>query len=319
MPTASATTMPLPTIAVQVSSIAPQPAYAGALPIVLLLHGQGLDEVQTARLLADGKPSLNAAIQHDADQLVLTVATLPEPLNGEVSYRLELDGTVLETPPIVLRDFLDRQRVQGVLPEYDYTSRVASDAAGAYTRMRAEPNMASQPGGMLRNGDEVDILSTNRDGWYLVRIHTSSDAAQIATVGWIERWLLDNQGVPATPTPAPKRLAFVGRVYSAPIDKAIQCGISFDSSIYGSVENSRGTGIAGARLRVTSADGKNVYNVATGRGGIYSVPGLGCTTWYVSLISVPNAPNGFDANRVPVRNLNGGRFTSAEVRFKQQK
>jgi hypothetical protein len=101
-------------------------------------------------------------------------------------------------------------------------------------------------------------------------------------------------------------------------DAAVQCGTSFDSSIYGSVENSSGTGIAGARLRVASADGKHVYNLTTGRGGVYNVPGLGCTTWYVSLLSVPNAPNGFNANRVTVRNLNGGRFTSAEVRFKQQ-
>ena len=110
----------------------------------------------------------------------------------------------------------------------------------------------------------------------------------------------------------------VGRVYSAPTDKAVQCGTSFASSIYGSVENSTGRGIAGARLRITSADRKNVYNVTTRRGGVFTVPGLGCTTWYVSLISVPNAPNGFDANRVTVRNLNGGKLTAAEVRFKQQ-
>ena len=111
---------------------------------------------------------------------------------------------------------------------------------------------------------------------------------------------------------------FVGRVYSAPTDGAVQCGTAFDSSIYGSVENGAGRGIAGARLRVTSADGKNVYNVTTGRGGVYSVPGLGCTKWTVRLISVPSAPNGVQANRVTVTNLNGGRYTSAEVRFKLQ-
>jgi eukaryotic-like serine/threonine-protein kinase len=58
--------------------------------------------------------------------------------------------------------------------------------------------------------------------------------------------------------------------------------------------------------------------VTTGQGGTYSVLGLGCTLWNVFLIGVPNAPNGFDANVVTVRNLNGGRLTAAEVRFRQQ-
>jgi hypothetical protein len=42
--------------------------------------------------------------------------------------------------------------------------------------------------------------------------------------------------------------------------------------------------------------------------------GLGCTTWNVRLISIPNTK--IQANTVNVTNLNGGRFTSAEVRFK---
>jgi hypothetical protein len=125
-------------------------------------------------------------------------------------------------------------------------------------------------------------------------------------------WLVDNQDVPAKPAV----LVFIGRVYSTPTDAAVQCGAAFDSSIYGSVEDANAHGISGARLRVTSADGRNNYNVTTGRGGVYTVPGLGCTTWTVRLISVPNTPNGFDATVVTVRNLNGGRFTSAEVRFK---
>jgi hypothetical protein len=93
---------------------------------------------------------------------------------------------------------------------------------------------------------------------------------------------------------------------------------AFDSSIYGSVEDG-GRGISGARLRITSADGRNSFNVRTGRGGVYSVPGLGCTKWTVRLLSVPNAPNGISANAVIVRNLNGGRYPAAEVRFRLQR
>jgi hypothetical protein len=103
-------------------------------------------------------------------------------------------------------------------------------------------------------------------------------------------------------------------VYSAPTDAAVQCGASFESSIYGSIENSSGKGIAGAVVRVTSADGRNTYTLTTGRGGVYNFGGLGCTAWNVRLISVPNTK--IQANTVKVTNLNGGRFTSAEVRFK---
>jgi hypothetical protein len=103
-----------------------------------------------------------------------------------------------------------------------------------------------------------------------------------------------------------------GNIYGA-----AQCGRSFESSIYGSVENSSGKGIAGARIRVTSADGRNTFSVTTGRGGVYTVANLGCTTWVIRLISLPGMA--IQANVVTVKNLNGGRFTSAEVRFKQQK
>jgi hypothetical protein len=182
--------------------------------------------------------------------------------------------------------------------------------------MRLDPNVGSPPAGRLRNNDGVEILRDDVDGWYQVRIRSSADPAQVGTTGWIERWLVDNQDVPTVPTPAP--LVFTGRVYSAPTDAAVQCGAAFDSSIYGSVEDASGRGISGARLQIISNDSKNRYTVTTDRSGAYNVPKLGCTIWNVFLISVPNAPNGFNANVVTVRNLNGGRFTAAEVRFRQQ-
>ncbi|MFN8501285.1 protein kinase domain-containing protein [Kouleothrix sp.] len=200
--------------------------------------------------------------------------------------------------------------VQGVLAQYTYTSRVATDGTGAYTRMRAQPDAASAPIGTLRNGDQVEVLETNAGGWLHVRIHTSADATQVGVEGWIERWLVDNQN-------APKPAVFVGKVYSAPTDSAAQCGSVFESSIYGSVEDAGGRGIPGAKLRVRSADGRNTFPITTGKGGVYTVGGLGCTAWRVELLSVPGA-KGLQANVVAVRNLNGGKFTSAEVRFKLQ-
>ena len=98
----------------------------------------------------------------------------------------------------------------------------------------------------------------------------------------------------------------------------MQCGTAFSSTIYGSVEDARGRGIAGARLRIRSADGKNVFNRTTARGGVFNVPGLGCTSWTVQLLSVPDASGGFTANTVTVTNLNGGQYTAAEVRFRLQ-
>ncbi len=309
-----------PTAAIaQVAAVEPQSAFAGMLPIVLTVRGTDLDQVRQARLVPESGPPIDATIQRgDAGQLTLSVAALPAPISGEASYRIELDGMVAESPAITLRDFVARKPAQGILAQYEFTNRVASDQAGAYTGMREEPNAQSAAVGRLRNGDEVDVLRDNVDGWYQVRVHASADAAQIGATGWIERWLVDNQGAPvAQPTAAP--LVFAGRVYSTPTDGAVRCGRSFESSIFGSVEDGGGRGIGGARLRIVSADGRNSYAVTTGRGGVYSAPGLGCTTWIVRLISVPNVPNGIQANRVTVKNLNGGRYTSAEVRFKLQK
>lgn len=175
--------------------------------------------------------------------------------------------------------------------------------------MRVNASVGSAPIGVLRNGDQVEIVQSNGTGWRQVRIRASADAALVDTLGWVEGWLVDGQNVPAR---------FIGKVYSAPTDAAAQCGAAFDSAIYGSVEGLNGAGIPGARLRVRSSDGRNSFNRTTGKGGVYSVPGLGCTTWTVQLLSIPAAPKGFQANTVTVRNLNGGKLTAAEVRFKLQ-
>lgn len=322
VPTQDATGAATPTPAVaQISSIEPTELQISAQPVVLTLRGANLDQITQVRLVSDAGPPLEGALQPiSGDQAALALVAGAQPLNGEFAYRLEVNGAPIEAPPIKVRDFIARRAAAGILAEYSYTNRVATDATGAYTAMRSEPDAASQPVGQLRPGDEVDILRDEVAGWYQLRIARSADQAQIGAVGWLERWLIDNQEAPAQPTavPTPATVEFAGRVYSAPTDKAVQCGSTFDSSIYGSVEDTRGRGIAGARLRITSSDGRNTYNVTTGRGGVYNVPGLGCTTWVVRLLSVPGAPNGISANRVTVSNLNGGKFTAAEVRFKMR-
>jgi serine/threonine protein kinase len=310
VPPTDVPTPPLPTpLGAQIDSVEPESLFIDALPNQITMRGANLGQVRAARLVADGRQPIDATvISGGADQLVLGIPQPEERPNGEISYRIELDSVALDSPLIVLRDFLERKPAQAILPEYRYTGRVVIDQAGAYTAMRTKPGVNGQLLGQLRSGNEADILRTDVANWYQVRIHTSDDATQIGVVGWVERWLVD-----AIP------LLFIGRVYDTPTDSATQCGKSFESSIYGSVENSIGKGIGGARLRITSADGLHIYDKTTDRNGLYSAPGLGCTTWTVRLISIPSAPNGIQANPVIVKNLNGGRLTAAEVRFKLPK
>lgn len=92
--------------------------------------------------------------------------------------------------------------VQGVREAYNYTDRIASDQFGVYTRLRSEPNVESSRGAYLRNTDQVQVLEA-RDSWYYIRILQNGDESQVGQEGWIERWLIDNELVPPTPTPVP--------------------------------------------------------------------------------------------------------------------
>ncbi len=312
------TTAPAAVLA-QATSLDPAGAFVGQLPIVITVAGNNLDTVRAAQLVSGSGAVITAEVQtRTADQLKLNISRLPEPIKGEVNYALQLDGVVQKVSAITLRDYRERKPAQGVLADYSYTSRVVADAAGAYTDVLADAAAGSATLGKLRNGDQIDVLRDDLADWYQVRIVTSAESSQAGIVGWVERWLIDNQSPPPPPTAIPEPTAavqvFIGRVYSAPTDAAAQCGTAFESSIYGSIENGSGKGIAGALVRVTSADSRNSYTLTTGRGGVYNLSGLGCTTWNVRLISVPKAK--IQANIVAVTNLNGGHFTSAEVRYK---
>jgi hypothetical protein len=303
----------------QATRINPASIFTGELPIMITVDGVNLKKVRVARFVSDSGAVIPAELLTRVEsQLRLSIRALPEPIKGEVSYGLQLDGIVQTGSAITLRDYRERKPAQGVLADYTYTTRVLADETGAYAGLLAEAAASSPPLGKLRNGDQVDVLRNDLADWYQVRIATSADPSQAGLVGWVERWLIDNQNPPPPPTATPEPTiavqVFAGRVYSAPTDAAVQCGTAFESSIYGSIESSNGKGIPGAVVRVTSADGRNSYSLTTGRGGVYTVGGLGCTTWSVRLISVPKAK--IQANTVTITNLNGGRFTSAEVRFK---
>jgi hypothetical protein len=136
-----------------------------------------------------------------ADQLTLELAedAFGE-LGGDVVYTLYLDD-IAQSATVTLRDYIEQREVRGVRAEYAYTTRVAQDETNTwYTRLRQQPDKASTPIGMLSNNDTVDILDDTNPEWYEVRIRASTHEDVINNIGWIERWLVDDTGVPSPPT-----------------------------------------------------------------------------------------------------------------------
>jgi hypothetical protein len=321
-PTAIQIDTPTPSIVPSPTEIVPTPApltiaaiqpaelSTGIVPAQITLTGANLDQVSSARLFSQGRMPIDLAIATQApDQLILTIAGFPEAVTGEVAYQLELNGQPVQQS-ITLHDFIAVATVEGVRLNYIYTGRVAPRAGAAVTGMRVDADADSARIGQLENGDQVQILQNAPAGWYQVRVVQSKNAGTQSKVGWIEQWLVDDKNVP------PQK--FVGRIYSTPTDKAVPCGTKFESSIYGRVENVLGNAIGGATLRVVSSDGLHRYTAKTIADGMYAVSGLGCTTWIVTLVDVPNRQLSFSANQVTVRTLNGAKLTAAEVRFKIQ-
>ncbi|WP_232279998.1 protein kinase domain-containing protein [Roseiflexus castenholzii] len=290
--------------------IIPAEVYTGALPITLTVEGDHLDEQYPFALESPevGRLPLEM-VSGDDTQVTLLLTALPSDFRGEATLMLVIDGAPQADVRLILRDFLERKAVSGVRREYRYMPQIGVDEAGAYTSLHTAPDAASNRFAVLRNDDVVEVLRADVPEWYEVRINASANALHVGAVGWIERWLIDDQNVPP--------LVFAGLLGQTPTDLAVRCGTQFRSSIYGSVEDRNGRGIAGATLIVTSADGRNQYTVRTRPNGTYDIGGLGCTTWIVRLTAIPDV-SVFEANEVRVTNLNGGRYTAAEVRFRQQ-
>ncbi|HWQ15777.1 MAG TPA: protein kinase [Roseiflexaceae bacterium] len=293
------------------ASLEPDAVYAGRLPVVLTVRGEGLDRVRAFQLRAASGAAIVPEVRNaSTSEALLVIGELPGLLNGEEAFALYLDD-VAQPLTVVLRDYRERRTIRGVRAAYSYTGRVSSDESGALTQMLTDPASGSAPVAVLRNGDEVDLLRDDVPGWYQVRLVIRGRITQASVVGWVERWLVDNQGVPEAPV-------FAGRLGKTPTDAAVPCGArQYKSSIYGSVERADGGGIGGALVRVTSADGRNRFSQRTKKNGTFAIGGLGCTTWVVELLEVPGLA-GFKANAVTVKNLNGGQYTAAEVRFRRQ-
>lgn len=290
--------------------ITPREVYIGSLPATLMIEGSHLGANHTFELNAPetGRLPLET-VSSSSDQISLRLATPPPDVHGEVMLTLVIDGVPQPEVTLMLRDFLERKTVAGVRRDYRYLSQIGVDEAGAYTSLYMAPDSASNRFAVLRNDDVVEVLRADTPGWYEVRISQGANALHVGAVGWIERWLIDDQNVPP--------LIFSGILGQTPTDLAVRCGAQFRSSIYGSVEDRNGRGIADATLSITSADGRNQFTVRTRANGTYEIGGLGCTTWIVRLTAVPDFAK-FQANEVRVTNLNGGRYTAAEVRFRQQ-
>jgi hypothetical protein len=311
--TPSATSRPTntPTAApefISVTSVDPTEVFTGTLPITFIINGSNLDQIQSARLVADDRPAIELNIASDSpDEAILTLDELPEALNGEVTYELQINGDNYRE--VVLRDYIETREVKGVKVEYRYTGRVADDETGLFTAMREVRDVASERIGILRNGDLVDILRDEGDGWYQVRIRESSDPDEIGKIGWIERWLVDDNDevptpappTPVPPTPIPQPTARpiptsppqpqVRDFNAAPVVSYAGSGDSgrFESCVTGSVTGSEGP-IVGAVVNVNN--GPNSFDATTGGGGNFRVCGLGASNWTAVLYFVPGTPIG---------------------------
>lgn len=293
------------------TALSPTEIYTATLPIALTVQGTDLDRGRVFSLVSDGQTISLERESITSDRATLRLARMTFPVHGELTLALAIDGVLQPGVNVTLRDFLVQKLVQGVRPEYVFTDRVGIDELGAYTSLRMLPDAASDRFAVLRNGDAVELLRVDAPGWYQVRIRRGVAAMHIGAIGWIERWLIDGEGAPSPPQPV-----FIGRLGATATDAAIRCGTEFRSSIYGIVEDKAGNGIAGATITVTSADGRNRFSTTTQRNGTYTIPGLGCTAWIVRLVAAPGIPE-VQADAITVTNLNGGRYTAAEVRFRQ--
>jgi hypothetical protein len=122
---------------------------------------------------------------------------------------------------------------------------------------------------------------------------------------------------PTVAAGAPSPLAFDAWIVDQPTDAAVSCGASFESRVWGEVKNRLERGIYGAVVEVRSADGKHHFSAQTNNQGGFDLPGLGCTTWIVRLVSIPGAPAGVQAAELRVE-LNGGRYSGAGLEFRER-
>ncbi|WP_298818551.1 serine/threonine protein phosphatase [Chloroflexus sp.] len=215
MPTSIISPSPSPAVSFTVDRIVPTELFTGAPPLEFTVQGTGLSNVRAAALRAAGyEPIALTILSGGSDtELRLQIADTSVSLTGAVPFTLELNGMPVPGAALTLRDFSSARVVAGVRAEYRYTGRIASDSNGTFTQLYATPSFDSALTAVIRNGDEVEILSDQPVGWYRLRIRASTDQSLIGQTGYLERWLVDNTNVPPPPTPTtppePPRLRFV--------------------------------------------------------------------------------------------------------------
>lgn len=204
--TPSATPTPPPNIVT--TAIDPPELYAGRLPAEMTVRGTSLDLVREAQLIPERGAPMPLEIQLSSpEQMTVRLTQLPEALDGAVATVLYLNGSPQETLPIMVRDYLISKTVQGVKADYRSTGRVRSDGLGAYTTIHGSADATTSPVAPLRNGEQVEVLRDDAEGWYEVRIRVSNDPAQVGATGWVERWLIDDQNVPQVSLVQPTAVA----------------------------------------------------------------------------------------------------------------
>jgi hypothetical protein len=171
--------------------------------------------------------------------------------------------------------------------------------------MRLRPDTESEPLGRLSNGDQVEVLRDDTEQWYEVRIRNSVHPDVEGQIGWIERWLVDDDQnlLPPTPTITPTASPVVeeptvalpptpfpppaARVFAASVaDASAGQGNSdqYGSCVQGQVIVKSGSP-HGAIISINNGD--VTYERTSGGGGYYQFCGLGASNWTVVLYWVP--------------------------------
>jgi uncharacterized protein YkwD len=168
---------------------------------------------------------------------VLAALTTLEATNSAASSEASVEKKETEKKTI--------REVEGVKKEYIYTKRIAYDEPESskekkfYTKMRKEPGEDSKRLEKIMNGDKVRVLKeeTNKKEkttWYYIQIFKSHDPQNEGKEGWVETWIVDNENVPAKPTPSPSPTASPktqsGQVASASTEAAPQPALSSGES-----------------------------------------------------------------------------------------
>ena len=247
----------------------------------------------------------------------------------------------------MLRDFKEVRTIAGVRQEYSYTGRILSDGGGPFATMLDSAGTSGAMVAPLRNGEQVELLQDDVEGWYRVRIRVANDPAQTGKSGWIERWLVDAAGVPdepeptaiptpratATPRPsptpqpsatpaqrpqptaspaptAPPLRSFVAEVIVSYPGSGSSGGKS--SCVQGVVRDRAGSGVAAAAIAANNGNAE--VGKLTNGAGEYQICGLGDSTWSILLRFVPGDPP-LAQEAVATVYVNGSREQVAVVNF----